>query len=263
MFSSLVLLFIAINSILRKNETIDRRFNRGKLLFSASINSTIVTTSLILGWNNATNRLQSLNFGIDDFVRATYLFLDRVIASSFLPFWGHVSQQEDGVVLITSRIFGNLEIRLVLGVFLALIVAIGILVVNFRERIVLVTILLNVFVYSFVLGITFGLQPRYSLVASFLLQNCVFLVLALSEKSDRKSLVIKIISLVVILLQISTTKIDSKLREFEVGWKKSVNQAQGKCLESGHDFFIISIPPKTSLVEWSVQVSCSKLIDQP
>jgi hypothetical protein len=208
MFSSLVLLFIAINSILRKNETIDRRFNRGKLLFSASINSTIVTTSLILGWNNATNRLQSLNFGIDDFVRATYLFLDRVIASSFLPFWGHVSQQEDGVVLITSRIFGNLEIRLVLGVFLALIVAIGILVVNFRERIVLVTILLNVFVYSFVLGITFGLQPRYSLVASFLLQNCVFLVLALSEKSDRKSLVIKIISLVVILLQISTTKID-------------------------------------------------------
>jgi hypothetical protein len=87
--------------------------------------------------------------------------------------------------------------------------------------------------------------------------------LALSEKSDRKSLVIKIISLVVILLQISTTKIDSKLREFEVGWKKSVNQAQGKCLESGHDFFIISIPPKTSLVEWSVQVSCSKLIDQP
>lgn len=191
--------------------------------------------------------------GYQSIFKVMYLTTDRILGSTFIPGWGSVSGAQESPEFSGLAIFHNLTLRVVL----AFIVGIAFLVLVCRKsnqnRSVAGPLALYAFAYCLLIGFFYNLEPRYTVVPTFML----FLAFLLSI-TRIKGLTTLVIGFYVVLLLTLSSLQDSN-RDSELNWAGELSKATQECrIEMQKTQKIqIAIPPADEKSRWHVLVPCS------
>jgi hypothetical protein len=126
--------------------------------------------------DRGSNSIQSLS-------KTVYLFFDRVIGSSLIPFWGYVSGSDLNNNL-WNLLFRGMMAIIVFSIFIFMVV------VNFRnqaDRLVLpLSLILGMTFYWLTIGYFFAPEPRYAIFAGYLFLVAIILTIENSDKQTKK-----------------------------------------------------------------------------
>jgi hypothetical protein len=201
-------------------------------------------------------------------VKTFYLFLDRVVGSTFIPGWGQVSSSDFAGESITTKLLS----RAVLAVTVLMICFVLYLKLVKKERVVLderdfirngflmCQLLACLLTYWFVAGIAFNPEPRYGIFPSLCLLICAIVII------DRYSEIQKNISarrftLLSFFALISATWIlswtPSPYRITGPEWRNEIAIAMEICAKSETKSAKLQILPEKG--NWYVEVPCTSL----
>jgi len=198
-------------------------------------------------------------------VKTLYLFLDRVIGSTFVPHWGRVSSD----ILLAGGITIGLIIRALIG--LATLVIILFFSVAHLKRKLLINethskttlswlLILPVF-YWFTAGYLFNPEPRYAIFPglSFLLVVLILLDhFTCIERSDfQVCLVICTVMIFSVLIWIFSPS-PSDRRVIGPEWNSQISKGKSQCAQSNQESVTVRILPVD--LGWKVKIPCDSLI---
>lgn len=196
--------------------------------------------------------------------KTVYLFLDRVIGSSFIPKWGFIDGQtlESGQsqqVLIFRFLVGLLVFVLIL--YLALTsIRISQICKRVGQDFLIGSLLLTSIAYWGVAGLLFNPEPRYAIFPSL----CLALIFLMSldivssqfqNESSTKRLVV-IVSIIFTLLFASAFQV-SEIRVTDQDWKKQIEIGSFACDRDKVEEFIVTVPPIKN--DLSLTINCNDL----
>ena len=196
--------------------------------------------------------------GTNSLAKAGYLYLDRVVGSTFVPWWGNVSKSTISPMpsILPTSIY--LVLRALLTLILLLSFALYVLKYRqkSREISVLITgVFLSGVFYWFVVGVLFNPEPRYAIFPSFSLILLVFYFYGNLDKTKNSKLKERVIITLVLLTWIGSWS-PSAHRTEGPNWATEFAKAQAKC-SVGIDKVRIPIIPEGP--GWNVLISCRKI----
>jgi hypothetical protein len=196
--------------------------------------------------------------GTNSLAKAGYLYLDRVVGSTFVPWWGNVSQSTISPVpsILPTSIY--LVLRALLT--LILLISFALYVLKYRQKSREISVLITgVFIsgvfYWFVIGVLFNPEPRYAIFPSFSLILLVFYFYGNLDKTKNSKLRERVIIVLVLLTWIGSWS-PSAQRTEGPNWATEFVKAQAKC-SVGNDKVRIPIIPEGS--GWNVLIRCRKI----
>lgn len=196
--------------------------------------------------------------GVHAVAKTGFLYLDRVVGSTFFPRWGNVS---DGTPSIAPNLFST-KIYLLLRAMVALVLlALFVLYIlrattrNPQARFLVASILSTGFFYWFVVGVLFNPEPRYAIFPSFGLLLVLFFILSNSSEARNFKLHQRVIILLLFLTWLGSWS-PSALRVNGPTWAAEYRKAQAACLTGVREVQIPIIPTN---LDWHVIISCEKV----
>lgn len=182
--------------------------------------------------------------------KTLYLFLDRVIGSSLIPFWGYVS----GADLDAN--FQNLLIRGMIAAF-----TFGILVLIFviryrsqtQRQVLPVSLTVGMIFYWLTIGYFFAPEPRYAIFAGYLFLVAVILTVGNSFDNNKKRLATNLMVSVIILTWVGSF-IPSSLRTVGPTVTEQIANSADVCKSKNTQFHLI-LPPVNG--KWELVLNCS------
>ena len=197
--------------------------------------------------------------GVNSIAKSSFLYLDRVVGSTFFPGWGDVSKTTQSIApdLFSTQIYLVLRAALALIIlFLFVLYLFNASRENTELRVLATGVLLTGLFYWFVVGVFFNPEPRYAIFPSF----GMLLVLLLIQGTNSGPKMLKLHQRVLIILIFLTwvgSWSPSMLRVSGPTWSDEFKQAQAKCLTGVAGVRIPIIPTN---LDWYVDISCEKLL---
>lgn len=196
--------------------------------------------------------------GVHSIAKSGYLYLDRVVGSTFFPGWGNVSDATPSIApnLFSARIY--LVLRAVLALiilFLFVLYVFNLSRENTGTRVLVIGVLLTGLSYWFVVGVFFNPEPRYAIFPSFSMVLILFYIQGNNSepktfKPHQRALII-----LIFLTWIGSWS-PSTLRVSGPTWADEYKKAQTKCLS---DLIEVRIPIIPTNLDWYVDINCEKL----
>jgi len=207
--------------------------------------------NFIISWGDTSTRTPTNSNSI---LKILYLYLDRVVGSAFVPFWGRVSSQGDETVFSNS-LFEGTYLRAVIS-----IVILGALVVcttrlKHKHRGIAFFVLFASILYSFLIGFFYNLEPRYCIFPSYVTTFLLFLYLD-SLKIKRLNVYV---GMFLLLLALNANS-ESESRKNAPVWVVQVKTASKACeADPAMKGVSIRTAPFRSNSQWFLVVPCSRL----
>jgi len=191
--------------------------------------------------------------------KAVYLYLDRVVGSTFIPWWGDVSKSTESPVpnILPTSIY--LVSRALLALGLLLFCAVCFLKSGKKSQgitALIVGVFLSGALYWLVVGVLFNPEPRYAIFPSFSLILLIFYFHGNLYKSKNLKLHERVIIVLVSLTWIGSWS-PSAHRTEGPNWATEFVKAQAKC-STGIDKVQIPIIPEN--LDWNVVIDCNKIL---
>jgi hypothetical protein len=202
-------------------------------------------------------------------VKTLYLFLDRVIGSTFIPGWGRVSSSDFSEGSLTSKL-------LIRAVAASIILVLWLLIyfkLIKKERLVLdktvftnrnvslFQVLVSSLTYWFTAGVAFNPEPRYAIFPSLCLLIAAISIVDRILDMQRSPGARKF-SLSIFFILISSTWIlswtPSSHRINGPEWRDEIEKAVIRCSNSDINNVKLQILPEKG--DWFVEVPCTYLI---
>lgn len=197
--------------------------------------------------------------GVQSVTKTGFLYLDRVVGSTFFPWWGNVSDSTPSIApdLFSARVY--LALRALLALTLLFLLVFYIIKSSKRNaeiRTLSIGVLLTGFVYWFVVGILFSPEPRYAIFPSFGLLLILFYIQGEVSKNERLKLQQRAVLFLILLTWLGSWS-PSELRIDGPTWAAEYKKAQAVCL-AGVDNVRIPIIPTN--LKWYVIIDCEKVL---
>lgn len=232
-----------------------------KLYFRLEFKSLIINPFIILGvgslinflisWGDTSSRApRSLN----SIFKVAYLYLDRIVGSTFIPLWGRVYSDKDGIG-ISNSIFNLIGVRLIAASLIFILLLLFSLKLNKDSRNFALFLLGISVLFGVLLGFFFNLEPRYCIFPSYLLAFVLFFIIS----SQKKRWLEPIVLILLLLLTVNASS-DIASRQNSNDWRGQVAIARGKCQNNGIlENVRIRIAPFRADAYWSIRLPCSTL----
>lgn len=197
--------------------------------------------------------------GLQPITKTGFLYLDRVVGSSFFPWWGNVSDSTPSIApnLFSTRVY--LALRALLALILLCLLVLYIIKSSKRNaeiRTLSVGVLLTGFVYWFVIGLLFSPEPRYAIFPSFGLLLILFYIQGEDSKKVRLKLHQRAVLGLILLTWLGSWS-PSELRINGPTWATEYKKAQASCLGGVTNVRIPIIPTN---LKWYVIIECEKVL---
>jgi hypothetical protein len=197
--------------------------------------------------------------GANSVSKTGYLYLDRVVGSTFIPWWGDVSKNTVSPVpnILPTSVY--LASRALLALGLLLFCAVCFLRSGKRSQEVtalMVGIFLSGVLYWLVVGVLFNPEPRYAIFPSFSLILLIFYFHGNLYKSNNLKLHGLLIIVLILLTWIGSWS-PSAHRTEGPDWAAEFAKAQANC-SVGIEKVRIPIIPEN--LDWNVVIDCKKLL---
>ena len=197
--------------------------------------------------------------GVQSVTKTGFLYLDRVVGSAFVPWWGNVSDGTPSIApnLFSARVY--LALRALLALILLFLLALYIIKSSKRNteiRTLSIGVLLTGFVYWFVVGILFSPEPRYAIFPSFGLLLILFYIQGEVSKKERLKLHQHAVIFLILLTWLGSWS-PSELRIVGPTWAAEYKKAQASCIEGVAEVRIPIIPTN---LKWHVIIECEKVL---
>ena len=197
--------------------------------------------------------------GVQSVAKTGFLYLDRVVGSTFFPWWGNVSDSTPSIApdLFSARVY--LALRALFALILLCLLVLYIIKSSKRNakiRTLSVGVLLTGFFYWFVVGVLFSPEPRYAIFPSFGLLLILFYI----QGEDSKKVTLTFdqrVALVLIFFTWLGSWSPSDLRVDGPSWATEYKKAHAVCL-AGVDNVRIPIIPTN--LKWYVSIDCEKVL---
>ncbi len=197
--------------------------------------------------------------GVQSVAKTGFLYLDRVVGSTFFPWWGNVSDSTPSVApgLFSVRIYLALRAILALVIFfLFIIYIIKSSKKNSEIRNLSAGVITTGLFYWFVVGVLFSPEPRYAIFPSFAFIVVLFYVQGGSPKKDRHRLHQRMVIVLIFLTWLGSWS-PSELRVNGPSWSPEFRKAKANCLR-GVD--VVRIPIIPTNLKWYVIIDCEKVL---
>jgi hypothetical protein len=198
--------------------------------------------------------------------KTSYLFLDRVIGSTFVPHWGRVSSD--------TLLAGGITIQLIIRAFIGLAIIAIILffsaahlrrnlpINELHSKATISWLIVLPIIYWFTVGYLFNPEPRYAIFPglSFLLVALILLDHALC--SDRIKLQFRLLTCLVLFFSILIwvfSPSPSDRRVIGPEWSSQITNGKLQCAKLNQESVIISILPMDT--GWEVKIPCKFLVN--
>ena len=205
--------------------------------------------------------------GLDSsLMKTTYLFFDRVVGSSIVPFWGNV----DSDLTINGEYPKVLILRLLISFSLLVCCfaltaksCLSLIRTAQREKLQIIFILvLSSIIYWFFAGLVFNPEPRYAIFPSLCFIT-VFLIsldtlLIAHPPANAKRVFSLLIVVLFIVISIGSFQV-SDLRSTDLNWTLQLSQARLKCETGFKQQIGIQIPPSKNQI--FLLVGCDRLLN--
>ena len=199
-------------------------------------------------------------------IKTTYLFMDRVVGSSLIPFWGFVDGNASQSVGISKALLFRLFASFIV-LSLCIYIVIHTFTINgknFHDDNSLLTglLILTIGLYWSVTGLFFNPEPRYAIFPSL----CLITVLLLNldsivyhiKSSKLSKPIVYLISFLFIAIAIGSFHASS-FRDTNLSWRAQLEEAKSECKNSQILFAKIEIPPERNKL--AVVLRCKLLIE--
>lgn len=194
-------------------------------------------------------------------IKAGYLFLDRVLGSTFIPGWGEVSSNDFNGQNISSKLI----LRSLIGISLFLVLlstTIYVKVLSSRANLqqpsrIMFYLLVSGISYWVFSGIVFNPEPRYAVYTGLCLLTIIIAQIDQISRIKKHSFVIPIFSFLLILTWFFSWT-PSEFRTNGVTWKSQLADAKNFCenkKEATFDFVVLPY-------NWDLPIACSKIMNR-
>ena len=247
--------------ILRRKEALfafwKRKLGSGALLLISVLGQLIMVAIFLFRGNRELGTSHSL-------IKTAYLFLDRVIGSTFIPNWGLVNSDS----FLEGRVTSQLIVRAVFGLFCASLIAAFILR-HFRKKlakdelhskIVLFWLILLPLIYWFIAGFLFNPEPRYAVFPGLALLLAVLVLfdhLICEGISIIKTRILLYFILVFVILIWAMSASPISRRIDGPSWQSEMIKAKIVCKNSQLNIFSVKILPTDD--NWKIDIKCSSI----
>lgn len=246
-------------------------FQRKKLLAKfwkkAPGSITFITASVI------TQAVMVINFQLQgnrsigtspSILKTLYLFLDRVIGSTFVPYWGNISSSS----LNEGGITQHLMIRAVIG-FVCTSVIFFFILSHLQSKLpktethtkfsVFWLVFLSLF-YWLTVGFTFNPEPRYAIFPGLCFLLAVLILLDHRSCQGRRKSIVDVPTCIVLSLSIVVWLLSATPNERRIlgpEWGSQISVGKLECAKSG----VQSVWIKTLPIDdgWKVEIPCQSL----
>lgn len=226
------------------------RFNKIHIKFSSYHISLLVGTALQFLYVLALafgDRSSNSNHSLS---KTIYLFFDRVIGSSLIPFWGYVSGDD-----LYSALWNLLVRGMIAGVGFS--VFFYVVVVNYRNQshrqVLPLSLLLAAVFYWLTIGYFFAPEPRYAIFAGYLMLVAMILTLEYSSTQTKKDWPTKLLISIIILTWIGSFT-PSSYRTTGPTIAEQIANSVKVCKSESTHFHLTLIPING---KWELELDCS------
>lgn len=199
------------------------------------------------------------------FLKTSYLFLDRVIGSTFVPHWGNVSSDS----LHQGGITTSLKIRAVIG-----LICIGVLmfstIAHLRKNLsesethaksTLTWLLFLPSLYWIAVGLTFNPEPRYAIFPGLCFLLTTLVLLDHKSCEGKSQMTVNVLSSLVLIFSIfiwafSATPSDRRI--LGPDWHSQILKGKQACSQKGQVSIWVKILPTDA--DWKVELQCQSLV---
>ena len=224
------------------------------LLFSSALGQLVMVIVFRFRGNRELGSSHSL-------IKTSYLFLDRVIGSAFIPNWGLITSES----FLEGRVTSQVIVRAVFGLVCASLIAAFVLA-HFRKnlvkdemhsKIVILWLVLLPSMYWFVTGFLFNPEPRYAVFPGLALLLAVFILLdhlicdGVSLKRARE---LRYLVLLFVILTWVLSASPSSRRIDGPSWNDEMIKARMACQLSQLDIVSVKILPTDN--NWKLELKC-------
>jgi hypothetical protein len=198
--------------------------------------------------------------GINSPTEVLYLFLDRVLGSTIIPFWGMVSTSTETPI---PRILGTSSYLILRAVVaLSMLLVISLMAIKYSrftsgERLMLITIIGTGLLHWLLVGTVFNPEPRYAVFSSFCFLASLIYVF---QNLPGEFFLIKYIAVTILLFTWIGSWSPSTLRTEGPTWDSEFRKAQLECADGAK---IVSITTTPINKNWQVKVDCRFITKNP
>lgn len=198
-------------------------------------------------------------------LKTSYLFLERVIGSTFIPHWGNVSSNS----LYQGGITTHLAIRAVIG-----LVCVGIImfftIAHLRKRLseheihdksTVVWLLLLSSLYWLTVGLIFNPEPRYGIFPGLCFLLAILILFDHGSCEATSHTIVNISTYLVLVFSIliwALSATPSERRVLGPDWHIQISQGRLECTQKGQGSVWIKILPIDTA--WKVELECQFLV---
>ncbi len=198
-------------------------------------------------------------------VKTLYLFLDRVIGSTFVPHWGRVSSD----TLVAGGVKTDLIFRALIGLA-TLIVILFFAVVHLKRKLsinerhskaTLFWLMILPVIYWFTAGYLFNPEPRYAIFPGLSFLLVALFLLDHFSCTERRTFQITLVTYSVMIFSILIWVLSpspSDRRVIGPEWNSQIFNGKLQCAQANQEFVIVRILPMDS--GWKVKILCNSLI---
>lgn len=194
---------------------------------------------------------------INSIFEVLYLYLDRVVGTTFMPFWGSVSGSTKSPF---PHLVGDSEYLLVRGIFSTLILLLfAFSICRFcsftkSQLLICVTIFFVGVSHWFLIGLTFNPEPRYAIFSSYCL--LISVLYGIQNYAKRRRWVDYLVITCIFLTWIGSWA-PSALRTEGPTWKSEFNKARSYCLGGANKAYLTTAPINKV---WQVRIDCNEIL---
>lgn len=250
----LMIFYFPLIVFLRWSSKFPKRLSRPKLTESAWVVGILFQTVFILTF--ALGDRTSL--GINSIGKSSYLYLDRVVGSTLIPWWGNVSQGTPSIApnLFPAPVYLGLRALFAFAILSLLLLWIVKSTSKKSEvRVIATGVLLTGFFYWLIVGTLFNPEPRYAIYPSFGLLLILFYSKGGCEERRMSKSYFPAMFTIILLTWIGSWN-PSSLRVNGPTWISEYKNAQVKCQAQGGQ---VSIPIIPTNLDWFVTIDCKKI----
>jgi hypothetical protein len=196
--------------------------------------------------------------GINSPAEVAYLYLDRVIGSTVIPFWGMVSTSTQSPLPDLIDKSNYLMLRALAAISVLLVIAL--LIIKYcqftaDQRLILLVVLGTGLTQWLVVGAVFNPEPRYAIFSSF----CLFFGLVYCFQNLRvENTKVGFAVLTVLLLTWVGSWVPSTLRTEGPNWRTEIHKAELNCTK-GAKFALIRTAPINKT--WEMKIPCRYILN--
>jgi len=196
--------------------------------------------------------------GFNSLVEVVYLYLDRVLGSSVIPFWGSVSSLTESPLPGVLGKSSYLLLRAAVAFSVLLVITLlstRICCFSFQQTLTVLVFLGTSIIHWLLVGTFFNPEPRYAVFSSY----CLIVAFVYSFQNLRfQSQKLEFFAIALILLTWVGSWTPSSLRTEGPNWKVEFYKAKTICANGNLYVDIITSPINRT---WKVKLSCNYVLE--